>query len=169
MSPRRTIISFLIAQQRFNYRTAGIIFRDGHVLACREDNDPYLLLPGGRVELGERSDIALEREIEEELGHPASVGELAFSAENFFERDGVSFHELARYYRVELDPAFPFRPDGAVALQREDEGHVLSFIWLRTTPEALAAANLLPLWLRVHLPAAPGPPQHLIVDDRHHG
>jgi ADP-ribose pyrophosphatase YjhB (NUDIX family) len=166
----RTIISFLIGDMRFNYRTAAIIAREGHVLACREDDDPYLLLPGGRVELGERSDIALGRELSEELGHEAVVGELAFSVENFFERDGVRFHEIGRYYRAALDPAFPFRSDGRVVLTRPDEGHVLSFIWLPAQDEALAAANLLPNWLRRELIlSATGPARHLIRDERRDG
>jgi len=63
----RHILSFPIDGQRFNYRVAAIIIVDGHVLVCDENDDGYSMLPGGRVEIGEPSDVALAREIVEEL------------------------------------------------------------------------------------------------------
>ena len=167
--PARRMLSFDLATAgaawRFQFRTAGIAIRDGHVLACREDEDPYLLLPGGRVELGERSDEALLREIEEETGFTAELGPLAFSAENIFARDGIIFHELSRYYRVSLAPEFPF-VTGAVALTRPDEGHILRFSWLPLEARALSEARLLPGWLQTRLPARGDNPEHLILDER---
>ena len=166
--PVRRMLSFDIEGPqpwRFQFRTAGIAIRDGHVLACREDDDPYLLLPGGRVELGERSDEALLREIAEETGFEAALGPLAYSVENIFERDGIVFHELSRYYRVALTEAFPFVPE-AVALTRPDEGHVLRFSWIPIEPVSLARANLLPAWLQMRLPSLSDAPEHLILDDR---
>jgi len=98
----RWTISFLNGKSRFNYRVAGVALRNGHVLVCREDADDFVLLPGGRVEFGEASDLALLRETKEELQCVVSVGRLLFSVENFFLREGEQLHELARYYNCRM-------------------------------------------------------------------
>src|SRR5690606_18289132 len=98
----RHVISFPIEGQRFNVRVAAIIIAEGHVLVCREDDDDYVMLPGGRIELGEDSRVSLEREIAEELALPAEVGALAATSETFYRREGEAFHELGFFYRVTL-------------------------------------------------------------------
>jgi 8-oxo-dGTP pyrophosphatase MutT (NUDIX family) len=77
----RTMVNFRVGTRLFNYRAAGIAIRDGHVLICHEDDDDYVMLPGGRVEIGEASDVALAREIAEELRSPAALGRLIFTVE----------------------------------------------------------------------------------------
>lgn len=165
MSISRTMLSFVQEQQRFNYRVAGIAVRNGHVLVCREDDDPFVLLPGGRVEFGEASDMALVREISEELKCRGRVGAHLFTAENFFERDGEDFHEIGVYYGIELPDAFPFAEDG-VCFVTQDEGHELSFAWVPAEQIALEAINLLPRWLHPHLGQLPERHRHLVVDER---
>lgn len=161
----RTMLSFVEGKQRFNYRVAGIAVRDGHVLVCREDADGYVLLPGGRVEFGEASDIALHREISEELQCLGRVGALLFTVENFFTRNGEDFHEIGTYYGIELPADFPFET-GKPCLVTQDEGHDLTFEWIPTASSALAAVNLLPAWLHPHLAELPGRHRHLVVDER---
>jgi 8-oxo-dGTP diphosphatase len=57
---------------------AGIIERDGLLLVCQRSHDDSHPLkwefPGGKVEQGESSRIALERELEEELAIQAKIG-----------------------------------------------------------------------------------------------
>ena len=78
MSPAdRVLLSFPVGATRFNYRVAAIALRKGHVLACREDDDDYVMLPGGRVEMGEASPVALAREIAEELRVAGEIGPLS--------------------------------------------------------------------------------------------
>lgn len=165
MKQDRTMISFFDGQRRFNCRTAAVIVRNNHLLVCREDEDEFVLLPGGRVEFGEGSAFALEREIEEELKHEGELGDLLFSAENFFVRENVEFHELAHYYRVTLPDSFPFVSDEP-CLVTHDEGHELSFYWIETSPEALAAINLLPAWLRQQAHDLPDVTKHVVFDER---
>ena len=58
---------------------AAVIVRDGKVLACRRAPHKSLAglweFPGGKVEPGESDEIALAREIREELGIDVTVGE----------------------------------------------------------------------------------------------
>lgn len=166
--PSRTMISFKVGDQRFNHRVAAIALRDGHVLVCQEDDDDYAMLPGGRVELGETSVIALAREVAEELGVVAPIERLVFTEENLFERDGETFHQIAIYYLVALPADFPFGLDGP-CLVRFDEGLELKFSWVPTTEAALSAVNLLPRWLRTALQALPDTARHVIVDERSGG
>ena len=138
----RHVISFPIEGQRFNYRVAAIIVVDGHVLVCREDDDDYTMLPGGRVELGEPSALSLEREIGEELAMPGVVGPMIVTSESFYRRVGEDFHELGFFYRAELPGQ---GPDGQSPwLKRRDEGHDLSFYWVKLDGDALAPFNLKP-------------------------
>lgn len=163
--PDRLMLSFRADARRFNYRVAAVIVRDDHVLICREEEDDYTLLPGGRVEHGERSDESLAREIVEELKTEGKVGRLLFTVENFFERHGQVFHELAKYYAVELPDDFPF-VSNKVALTTQDEGHDLHFAWVPIGEAPLAEWNLLPSWLRNRFAILPDEPQHLIIDER---
>lgn len=141
----RHVLSFPIGRARFNYRVAAIIVAEGHVLVCREDDDDYCMLPGGRVELGENSRLSLGREIAEELARPAVVGRMVATSESFYPREGQDFHELCFFYDVDL---LDQRPTGASPwLIRHDEGHALSFHWVSLAGDALERFNLLPAWL----------------------
>src|SRR3569623_168367 len=113
MTGARTMVNFPVGDRLFNYRAAAIIVRDAHVLICHEDNDDYIMLPGGRVELGEARDVALEREVAEEVQAPAEIGRLNYTVENFFTLDGLTVHELGAFFAVEL-MYFPFRACGVV-------------------------------------------------------
>ena len=161
----RTMISFKVGDQRFNHRVAAIAIRNGHVLVCREDDDDYVMLPGGRVELGESSPVALAREMVEELGVEAPIERLLFTEENFFERDAEAFHQIGIYYQVVLPDDFPF-VTGTPCLVRFDEGLELKFSWVPATEAALTAVNLLPIWLREALEAPQDGSRHVVVDER---
>jgi ADP-ribose pyrophosphatase YjhB (NUDIX family) len=160
----RHILSFPIEGSRFNYRVAAIIIVDGHVLVDREDDDAYVMLPGGRVELGEPSRLSLEREIAEELDLPAEIGALAATSESFYRREEQDFHELAFFYHVQLPGQ---APDGRSPwLIRHDEGHELQFHWVPLAGDALERFNLLPRWLPSFLRNLPAEPAHIVHDDR---
>jgi len=166
MTAVRTMISFNVGATRFNYRTAAIAIRNGHVLVCREDDDDYVMLPGGRVEMGEASDVALAREVAEELQSAAVIERLVFTAENFFVHEGLSVHEIGTYYLIELPPDFPFQPGGIVRETR-DEGLRLQFSWVPIEGDALGKINLRPRWMIERLRALPAAPAHLVLNEQH--
>ncbi len=160
----RHVISFPIEGQRFNYRVAAVIIADGHVLVCREDDDTYTMLPGGRVELGEPSRLSLEREIAEELAMPAEVGALIATSESFYHREEQDFHELGFFYSAVLTGQ---GPNGISPwLVRQDEGHDLHFHWVPLVGDALEKMNLLPAWLPAFLRDLPEGSVHIVDDAR---
>jgi 8-oxo-dGTP diphosphatase len=65
---------------------AAIIARDGRVLACQRSRKSRFALkwefPGGKVQTGETPQAALERELDEELGVRAKIGEEIFRIEH---------------------------------------------------------------------------------------
>jgi ADP-ribose pyrophosphatase YjhB (NUDIX family) len=161
----RTMVHFPIGADRlFNYRVAAVAIRDGYVLLCREDDDDYVMLPGGRVELGESTLVALRREIAEELRAPAEIGRLLFTVEDFFRHRERDVHELSAYYLIALSDTFPFNGAGR-AMEVEDEGHLLQFDWVPTDEVSLRRYNLRPSWIIPHLASLPQETRHLIVEE----
>lgn len=76
---------------------AALIVRGSEILICqRTKYQPMPLqweFPGGKIEPGEESRAALERELEEELGIRATVGpEIATVAHTYKSGNGVELH-----------------------------------------------------------------------------
>jgi ADP-ribose pyrophosphatase len=160
----RIVLSYRHGVRRFNYRVAAVIIAEGHVLVCREDDDDYVQLPGGRVELGETSADGIEREIAEELAMPAEIGPMIATSESFYRAGGEDYHELSFFYRAHLPGQ---GPDGNWPwLLRHDEGHELKFYWVSLKEDALEAISLLPPWLPGFLRQEPAAPVHVIHDER---
>lgn len=160
----RHVLSFPMKEGRFNFRVAGMILANGHVLVCREDEDDFAMLPGGRVELGEDSLLSLTREIAEELAMPAEIGPMLATSESFYFRQGEDFHELGFFYAVTLPGQGP--NGNSPWLERQDEGHDLHFHWLPLAGDALEKFNLLPRWLPAFLRDLPKGHAHIVHDER---
>jgi 8-oxo-dGTP pyrophosphatase MutT (NUDIX family) len=60
---------------RFPVSVKGIVYYDGKVVLLKNERDEWEL-PGGKLELGETPEACVVREIEEELGLPATIGPL---------------------------------------------------------------------------------------------
>jgi len=88
--------------ERFNFRVASIIEKDGNVLLHKQKKDKFWNLLGGRVKYGETCEEALRRELSEELGCCCGKTQLVHVCENFFEFKGTAFHELLVIFRTEL-------------------------------------------------------------------
>lgn len=72
---------------------AGLIVRDGKILICqRTKHQPMPLkweFPGGKIEQGEQPIDALRRELEEELGIVAKVGDEVARIRHEYKRGGA--------------------------------------------------------------------------------
>jgi 8-oxo-dGTP diphosphatase len=88
---------------------AALIFRDDEVLVCQRTRHQTMPLkwefPGGKIESGEQPRDALRRELEEELGIDATIGEeLARIRHDYKNGAAVELRFFAvREYRGELE------------------------------------------------------------------
>jgi 8-oxo-dGTP pyrophosphatase MutT (NUDIX family) len=159
----RQIVSFESEGRTFNFRAAAVIVHEGGALLHRAEVEDFWSLPGGRVEMLEDSRAALRREMLEELGEEMEVGRLIWVGENFFEFQGVDFHEMGMYFEVSL-------PAGSALIGRteewwaeEDNGVKICFKWF-----GLAEAPDLPIvpgFLRDGLGALPVGTAHVVFRD----
>lgn len=78
---------------------AAVIERDGRMLVTRRLHGTHLAgrweFPGGKIEPGEPLDLALRRELTEELGVSARVGAEIFSVEHAYPARTVRLHFFA--------------------------------------------------------------------------
>ncbi|XUY26227.1 NUDIX hydrolase [Agrobacterium sp. rho-8.1] len=147
--------------QLFSFRVAGLVFQNGHLLVNRSTTDRYWALPGGRVEIGESSEETILREIKEELHVTARIERLLWSAESFFPYGEYDAHELAFYYLIHLEQAFPFHETDIV--HRVVDGVEIEFRWLPATASALKANDLRPAFIAQRIETLPHRHEHLIV------
>lgn len=115
----------------FKFRVAGLLEHNGKYLAVKIEDNTFLCLPGGHVELGESTDEAILREMGEELGYPVKIKKLMAVAQNFFEKKDKKFHEFSFYYMVEPENEDDVNPENYVRIEN-DKGVMkkLEFIWL---------------------------------------
>lgn len=128
----------------------AILIQNSAILVNQNRNkktgETYVALPGGHVDPGEDCKTALRREIEEELGAHATIGDLVFVAEDVYA--GRSNAETSRH---ELTLVF----EGGVTNVTETDGEIRSpekdknFRWLPLAE--LAEANLLPITVKQFL------------------
>lgn len=75
-----------IPQNKFFFRPSvyALIVDNGKIITLRNKGNGKIWFPGGGVDIGEKMEDALKREIKEETGLDAEISELAFFKENFF-------------------------------------------------------------------------------------
>ena len=98
--------------EQFHLGVYGICRRDGDVLVIKKSRGPYkglYDLPGGRVEFGEKIEVTLQREFEEEIG-VSSLTKFSFLGYNeyfcTFTNDAEevkNFHHIGIYFSVSCD------------------------------------------------------------------
>ncbi|MFZ6656970.1 NUDIX hydrolase [Undibacterium sp. TJN19] len=96
------MISFDIANYRYNLRAAAIILNGDDVLLHKIEGDPFWCVPGGRVDAGEAAAMTIVREMQEELAETVTCGRLLWTVENFFTYRETRHHELGLYFLTHL-------------------------------------------------------------------
>lgn len=139
-------INFKNEAGEFKYRVVGILFdEEGRVLIQRVAENDFYCLPGGRVELGESSREAVERELEEELGFDVKVERPLFNLENFFTRaNGSKVHEIGVFFKVTSSVA-P-KEDWQVVENDKGELKTLRYKWVKL--EDIAKEDVRPAFLK---------------------
>ena len=136
---------------KFKFRVCGILKVKNKYLTVKIQNNDFYCLPGGHVELGEDTDHAILREMEEELGYKVKIVKLVSIIQNFFKaKDGRVFHELGYYYIVEPENINDVNLNDYVITEL-DKGKLvrLEFKWL--TLDELQATRFLPEVLKAQL------------------
>ncbi len=97
-------ISFRTDNEKFNYRVCAMMISDGKILAMHDDRSPYYYLPGGRVAMGETSENAVIREVQEELGVTPKIVRPLWLNQAFFTEDvdNIRYHELCIYFLMDI-------------------------------------------------------------------
>lgn len=85
--------------QIFGVRATALMARDDKIYLCKSSDGIYYTI-GGAVEVGERTESAVQREVREEVGCEVTVNQLAFVVENVFCQAGVNFHNIEFHYLV---------------------------------------------------------------------
>lgn len=138
----------------FSLRAAALILRDGCALLARSDGHDCCYTVGGGVRQNESTDCAVLRECHEETGCRYAIDRLVFVQERFYAPQGIPHHEITFFYLMKPDGPEP--GDGAATDQRREHLH-----WIPL--EELAAAKLVPAFLREGLQALPAEVTHIIT------
>ena len=109
------------------------VFRNGNRILVGDGYDPskgevFYRPPGGRIEFGEPSAVALRREMKEELGVEVSEPNLLGVLENIFTFDGKQGHEIVFVYDGRLSDESLYRVDRFSGT--ESNGATFNAIWL---------------------------------------
>lgn len=157
------MITFDKGNSRFNFRTAGVIQHDDKVLIHQAEGDDFWALPGGRVEMGESSETAIVREMEEEIGLHFRVTRPLWFLENFFDHQEKEYHEISVIFLIHCitEEELLARGNKFTGL---DSGTPLLFEWHKV--ETLVHFPLFPTFLRTELGELPSSEQYRVHTDR---
>ncbi|HEM5461313.1 NUDIX domain-containing protein [Streptococcus suis] len=86
--------------QIFGVRATGLVVQDEKLYLVKSPEGKYYTL-GGAIQLGETTEEAVLREMQEEIGIEVELGPLAFIVENQFTHEGIDFHNIEFHFIVE--------------------------------------------------------------------
>ena len=118
----------------FGLRATALIVEDGKLLVVEDEDGFYTI--GGAIQVGERTEEAVIREVKEELGVKAQAGELAFVVENRFEQDGFYYHNIEFHYLVDL------LEDAPLTMQEDEKTQPCEWIDLDRTADSVMLAPI---------------------------
>lgn len=137
----------------FGVRATALIVQN-HKLLVTKDKGKYYII-GGAIQVNEKTEDAVVREVKEELGVKAQAGQLAFVVENRFEVDGVSYHSIEFHYLVDL------LEDAPLTMQEDEKRQPCEWIDI----DKLEGINLVPAFLKTALPDWEGQLRHIHLEE----
>lgn len=111
-----------------NFRTVGVLIRNGKILVQKDKDGTEYALPGGHVKIGESSELSLIREYKEETGADITVDRLIWIEEHFWDWNGKPTHGIAFYYLIELASDIDIPDNGAFVSQKDNCNVVLCWL-----------------------------------------
>ena len=87
----------------FKFRVSGLIIKNNKLLLVDMDDNGFLCLPGGYVELGETTEEAVRRELKEEIQKDVKIEKYLGVVENYFiNKYSKKMHEISFYYLMDF-------------------------------------------------------------------
>ena len=129
----------------FKMRVSSIIIKNNRLLVD-SDNSGFLCLPGGYVELGETTEMAIIRELKEEIGLTFEIDEFLGVAENFFKnKNSKKMHEISFYYLVHTTDLLS---DNEFEIQEKEKNGTIvhNFKWIDIS--LIKKCNLKPIFIK---------------------
>jgi 8-oxo-dGTP diphosphatase len=89
-------------KRNFEIIARAVILKNNKILVCKniKQNDKYYYLPGGHIEFGEPAEIALARELKEELDLSVKSMRFIGALENVFKQNKKNHHEVNLVFNV---------------------------------------------------------------------
>ena len=137
----------------FGVRATALILQNRKLLVTKDKGKYYTI--GGAIQVNEKTEDAVVREVREELGVKAQAGELAFVVENRFEQAGVHFHNIEFHYFVDLLERAP--------LTMQEDAKRLPCRWIALNQ--LHTVPLKPTFLKTALPEWNGQLRHIHLEE----
>ena len=137
----------------FGVRATALIVQN-HKLLVTKDKGKYYTI-GGAIQVNERTEDAVVREVKEELGVKAQAGQLGFVVENRFEQDGVYYHNIEFHYLVDL------LEDAPLTMQEDEKTQPCEWIDL----DKFEDIQLVPAFLKTALPDWDGQLRHIHLNE----
>ena len=111
-----------------------------------DDRSPYYYLPGGRVAMGETSENAVIREVQEELGITPKIVRPLWLNQAFFTEDvdNIRYHELCIYFLMDISNTDLLERGNPFTSKEGHRTHI--FEWLAV--ERLKNEYFYPLFLK---------------------
>ena len=95
----RESIKIKTRNYNFKFRVSGLVIKNNKLLLVDMDDSGFLCLPGGYVELGETTQVAVKRELLEEVGKKFDISKYLGVVENYFiNKYSKKIHEISFYY-----------------------------------------------------------------------
>lgn len=97
------IITMTEEGTRFGGRVGAIIYNENKTKILLENqNNKLYMFPGGRIDVHEDSQNAIERELEEELNITTDL-KLKYIVEMFLKSPKTKYHEIGFYFVTQID------------------------------------------------------------------
>lgn len=97
------IITMIEEGSRFGTRVGDIIYNENKTKILLENqNGKLYMFPGGRIDVHEDSQNAIERELKEELNITADL-KLKYIVEMFLKSVRTKYHEIGFYFVTQID------------------------------------------------------------------
>ncbi len=146
----------------FSLRGVGVVIHNGKLLVQKRKDDKFWALPGGSVEMGEKSELTPVRELEEEIGVKGfNVLRLLYVCESFFSFKEHKNHQIAFYYLLDCPKNFKYinkyNFDGI------EEGKNIVYTWLDL--DNLENEAIKPEFLKKELKNIVPYPKHIVEEE----